>query len=310
MRLPKGSFNLMFKEVTKSLSLVKSFWLPHLESIKRTLVIGGWRLFFFDPSENRVFRYYDFNVEEGDDELLRDKLREAHPDALPASSTWDELRPQRDFYLAAGDIHAFEIIQKWFFEQNGVLLERKISRELDITKIQELSPILLGRPVSNKFIKIYMKPSMPGKFGFRFGARLGGVAISDVQPEELETLRVSYDVSDEGLLQPGTKWETAFGIVTRFPHPSGRGSVTIIAADFHSLVTSQIAKALTDEDSARLLLAGTDWATKGFPKAFEMLVEVPISPAGMGGEGYPQILLKREITMPGRGGKTQANQGE
>lgn len=280
-------YQLTFKQIQWQISATESFWQPHLEAFDETIVIGGWRLFFFDPDLNRVFRYYDFNVDNKDRQTLED-LQLAHPEAYKRN-----LRPQRDFYLAAGDVHAFERLQGWFHKRKGALLQRFISREVPEGKIHRCSPILLGRPVTNDFIQGFMDHLWPKQFGFRFHSTLGAIAIGNIRASEIERLS-SYPLTEEGVLRPLPQWEKAFGIVTRFLNPSGHGHVTIIAADFHSLVTTQIVDLLTDEKLTGKLLSDTGWREKGgFPTEFEMIFAVPISPAGMEGEGHPELLLWR-----------------
>ena len=87
-----------------------------------------------------------------------------------------------------------------------------------------------------------------------------------------------------------------FGLVTRLRNPSGYGYVTIISADSHARVVSQIVEVLTSDTLTKELLQKTRWSEHlELPESFEMIFATELSPGGLEGEGHAELLCWRPV---------------
>jgi hypothetical protein len=274
------------KFVKRDTSPTELFWCPHLEAPNRIVVVCNSHLFFHDPEQNSSFRFYDTNAE-GDAEEALALLRKLHPKAYKKG-----LLPIR-FYLSSGEVNAYAHLQSWFHTHAGVLIPRRVSRDVQAREILNSSPILLGRPDANSFIKRILNSPEASHLAYRFHKPLGAVKINAPRKDEIKALS-RFPLSSGGVLGPVPNWEVVFGIVTRLPNPSGYGSVTIISADYYATVIAQIAAALTSDEQASRLLAQMNWpAGKSLPESFEMLFAVRLSPGNMEGEGHAELMAWR-----------------
>lgn len=289
-RLPDAvrgeGYRLEFAKIKRKYSATELFWRPHLDAPQRLLVVCNSHLFFHNPAQFSSLRFYDTNTEGDSDEALA-ALKLKHPEAYKP-----ELEASR-VYLSAGEVNAFEALQRWFHERTGSLIQRRISRDMASRDILNSSPILLGRPDANKFIRRILNSPEAAHLGYRFHKPLGAVKIDAPREQEMRALS-RFPFTAEGILGPVPKWEMVFGIATRLPNPSGQGAVTIISADYYATVITQIADALTSEDQAARLLAQMNRsADTPLPDSFEMLFAVRLSPGSMEGEGHAELLAWR-----------------
>lgn len=281
----REGYQLEFKPVEREASQL--FWKPHLEMAGEVFVVCGSHLFFHDPSKNSALRYYDFNVDRDAAETL-ERFKVAHPEAFKP-----DLQPWYHSYLSSGEVHAYEAMQRWFHGKSGAQMQRLTSRETPESKIHKSSPILLGRPDTNKFIRKIMDSRQAGHLGYRIHSTLGAIKIAKPEDSERQTL-AAFPLTKDGILGPVPTWERVFGLVTRLRNPSGYGFVTIISADSHGNVVTQIVEALTKESLTKGLLAQTNWSLEtDLPESFEMLFSVELSPGGLEGEGQAKLLCWR-----------------
>lgn len=277
----EGGYHLVFTERPPPLlSPTELFWKPHLETAEDILVVCNSYLFFFDRAIERVFRFSDVNWDAR--KAPADVLKEKHLDAFE-----EGLKPD-DPYLSAGEVNAHERLQRWFYEKRNVLIRRKASLDVLERDIHQMSPILLGRPGANRFIAT-LSDAMKARYRFDDDV-FGAVRISGPLNRREEKALARFPIK-EGLLGPVPQWQTVFGVVCRFPNPSGFGAVTIISADYYARVISQIASVLTDDRRAGSLLAKMEWPReKPLPESFDMLFSVGIAPGELKGEGHPELL--------------------
>lgn len=290
--LPEGTrgegYRLEFRPRNSMVSATEAFWAPHLESPEDIVVICGDHLFFFDPSQNTVFRVYDLNID-GDKDEIRSALKSAYPKLHRQN-----LEPSHNFYLSTGEVHAYEILQKWIYHKSGVLVPRFTGREVHPGKIHRSSPVLLGRPATNRFMKSILDSPQAEHLAYRVHTSIGAVHISNPTPEEAERLSKRFPFSREGTLGPVPNWESAFGIVSRLPNPGGYSAVTIISYHYYAKVVTQIIEELTNEKLASLLLHQMNWEPGDrLPESFEMLFSVKLAPGNIEGEGRAELLLWR-----------------
>jgi hypothetical protein len=282
-----GGFQLHFAGIDSSKTETELFWKPHLGGRVKTLVIGGDLLFFFELDADRVFRYYNVNL----------SLKEADPVAsYKQSHPGDKdlrLEALEHSYLSTGEVRAFELLQQWFYDREGILLHRSTCRDISDAQIIKSAPILLGRPATNRFMKTFMSSPEGSSLGFHVDGPVGTIRISKITSKERVAL-ANFPLSKEGVLGPSSGWKTIFGVVTRMPNPGGYGHLTIISADSQANVYSAIIEALTDNVLLKQIMAQAGWSLdSGIPDSFELLLAVTRSPAGMNGESKARLLLHR-----------------
>jgi hypothetical protein len=280
----REGYQLEFKPVERTASQL--FWKAHAEMPKDVIVVCASHLFFFDSASTAVLRYYDFNVDKSRTEML-EALRASHPevDAM-------HLEPRHNPYLSTGEVHAYESLLAWFHGQSGVLIPRLSSRDVSDKQIHRSSPILLGRPQTNKFIGRIMDSPQAAHLRYRRQLK-GSVRISEI--EDSEKLALSrFPVTADGIVGPVPNFGTAFVIVSRLHNPSGYGFVTIIAGDHNAMVIARIAETMTNDKLAQQLLDQMKWPVNvELPESFEMLFSVTLSPGNLEGEGFPKLLCWR-----------------
>jgi hypothetical protein len=279
-------YQLRFTKVPHSPA--ELLWEPHLLDARNVVVVCNSHLFFFDPSQQEVLRFLDVNTE-GDNEDAMAELEKRHPKAFDPN-----LEPMR-FYLSSGEVNAFERLQWWFHRQSNVLIHRYVSRYMADRDILSSSPILLGRPCANRFIRRILQSPEAAHLSYRFQQPLGSVKITAPTTQEIEVLSSRFPWTAQGQLGPTLNLEVVFGIVSRMRNPSGQGAITIISADYCSTVITQIATALTDDENARRLLRQMGRSLdETLPESFEMLFAVKRSPGNMEeAEGHAELLTWR-----------------
>ena len=304
--LPDGTENdgyqLTFTRLNLPVSPSEVFWKPHLQMIETTRVISGAHLFFHNKRTGAVLRYYDVNTvkdkydakggaakDKLKDDLLAD-LKAAHPE-----QNTEGLEPWQSIYLATGDVQAYETLMRWFHARNGVLIERITSRDISEREMLRLTPILIGRPRTNPFIKSLLEADSAAKFGYRVDGPKGTIKINNIRENERRALK-DFSISPDGVVSAVADAGIVFGIVTRLPSPGDRGYVTIIACDYYALMIARIVEVMTVDKQAQELLAFMEWPDKQpLPNAFEMLFVAKLSPGDLEGEGYPQLRAWRPL---------------
>jgi hypothetical protein len=285
-----GGYQLTFQSVAKGLSATRLFWKAHLEAPEDMILVTGWRLFFFDPTQNAVLRYYGVKVGDKTKELLPEDLKELAP-----RKDYEILEALPNHYLSAGDVEAYDILMRWVFAQTGFLIRRTTSRDIQDREIQRRSPILVGRPGSNHFIKRFLSSSQGMHLAYRIpDATKGAIQIVDINDNERTVLK-DYPISPEGVVGPDRKGESVFGIVARLRNPSGYGGhVTVISCDLNARIVARIMEVLTSERDASNLLEKMNWPKdRDLPESFEMLFSIALLPGGLEGEGFPRFLCWR-----------------
>jgi len=256
------------------------FWAPHLRVAQKVLVICADHLFLFDAKNSKVVRYYNFN-EDGTPASIAERFRLEHPED---PGDWV---PSYNFYLATGEVMAFETLQKWFFKRRSILLPRVTCRNALSERINRSSPIYLGRPATHEYMReLYNNPATAN---FRYrpgGVTAGAVQINGIRSDEREALQ-RFGVSKDGKLSASPSH--AFGILARLPNPSGLGGVTIITFHYYSRVVAKIVEMLTNDDEVSEILGRMNVGDE-VPAAFEMLFRVALSPGAVEGEGTPELL--------------------
>ena len=290
LNIRRSGYQLTFQLAQSQRSATESFWQPHLAAEKDVVVVTGAHLFFYDSTGNGAIRYYDFN-DDGNPREVVEKFKAKHQQFAHMP-----MEPLHRSYLSSGEVYAFEKLQRWFHERTGELLERQTSRDLSDTKLHGVSPILLGRPATNRFIQKIMGSADAERFGYRIHQPLGAIRIYNPSERERRDL-ARFSLTDDGVLGPVPGWRMVFGILTRMRNPSGYGHLTVVAADFQARVITQIIEALTEEKFTSQILTRTGWPLgEDMPEEFEMLFAVPLAPGGLEGEGHAELIACRLIS--------------
>lgn len=166
-----GGYRLRFVDTLSERPSSERFWAPHLSSPAKVIVVGGVHLFFFENASQEVVRYYDLN-DDGDREQAT--MRWSQSRRVPASS---ELQPLTQSYLSAGEVHAFESLQRWFFAKTSQLISRYAAPEISEREILKSSSILIGRPQTNKHMKKLMGLE-EFSLGYTISDTLGAIKLS------------------------------------------------------------------------------------------------------------------------------------
>jgi hypothetical protein len=291
----RGGYRLVFTLAATPLTATQVFWNAHLKSFREPIVITGSHLFFWEPGTSRITRYYDFNSEAKEKDKILEELLSAHPELVKPGSNTLPMEPWRDVYLASGDVYGYEALVRWFHqESSGILIERITSKQITEHEVHRRNAILFGRPETNPIIKTLMDaPPQASKFAFRIHPLKGAIKVSNPDPRTMADLN-KFPISRDGVVGPITDDGKVFGIVTRFPNPGGRGHITIVACGHYAMVISRIVEALTDETHAKELLTRMGWPSgEALPDFFEMLFTVDLTPGGLEGEGFPQLVTWR-----------------
>jgi hypothetical protein len=283
-----GGYKLIFKSVAKGLSATRLFWKAHLESPEDMILVTGWRLFFFDPIQNAVLRYYGVKVGDRTKDTA-DELKKLAP-----RPDYTGLEALPNHYLSAGDVEAYDILMRWVFAQTGFLIRRTTSRDIQDKEMHRRSPILVGRPGSNTFIKRFLNSAHGSHFAYRVqDTDKGTIRIVGINDAERATLN-EYPISSEGIVGPDPTGGSVFGIVARMRNPSGYGHVTVISCDLNARIVARIMDVLTNERDANDLLQRMGWSKeRELPESFELLFSITLLPGGLDGEGFPKFLCWR-----------------
>jgi hypothetical protein len=292
----RGGYQLVFSLADRPLSATQSFWNAHLRSFEDPILISGSHMFFFDMLSNKITRYYDFNVADSSKEAILAKLISAYPEASDPERGISTLEPWRDLYLSSGDVHAHEAFLKWFHRESEsrILMTRITCRQITIGEISRKNAILIGRPQTNPIIgKLMDSPPQATKFAFRIHPLKGALQITNLNPRDLADLN-RFPISPDGMVGPILQDGKVFGVFTRFPNPGGRGHITIISCGHYAMIIARIVEAMTNDVQATELLKRMGWPlNEPLPEAFEMIFTVDLSPGGLEGEGFPQLVTWR-----------------
>jgi hypothetical protein len=274
-------YRLEFRKASTTQTHAEKLWHPHLVLAKEILVICSSHVFFYDR-DARYVRVPHINERSQRDDALN-SLSIEHPELYK-----DTLERSFEF-LPNGESLAFEGLQKWFHSHSGILISRCMSREILDTQFHKASPILLGGSSTNRFISgILDEARRQDLLRYDSTEVSGGIKLCGETPEH--GFPKDFEVTDS-ILKPSSKNDVVFVIVTRLPHPSGLGPVTIISADQYAKAISQVASLLTDDESAGRLFEAMELPTGAdLPDYFQMLFGVTKSPGSFEGEGRPVLL--------------------
>jgi len=283
-----GGYRLKFQSVAKGLSATRLLWKVHLDSPEDMIFVTGWRLFFFDPAQNAVLRYYGVSV--------GDKTKEGPEDLkmLAPRRDYESLEALPNHYLSAGDVEAYDMLMRWVHAQTGFLIRRVTCRDIQDKEIFRRSPILVGRPGGNHFIKRFLSSAEGSHLSYRIiDTAKGTIRIIDINDEERAALK-DLPISPEGIVGPAAGRDSVFGIVARLRNPSGYGHVTIISCDLNAKIIARIMEVMTNEKDASELLSKMRWPMdRELPDSFEILFSITLLPGGLDGEGFPRFLCWR-----------------
>ncbi len=264
----------------------RAFWLHHLDRPYNLTVITGSHLFFFNREQKTILRFSDMNAIGQNSDSLKAELQSKHPEAdLAGFNEWNNA------YLASGDVLAHERMARWFYDEaNGVLVERRTDQDINEVQLRDKTPIFIGRPQTNRFIRTIQDSPEASHLRYRIQGDGGAISIRDIRPEEKSRLS-RYKLSVDGRLTVPPTDNAVIGLVTRMPSPWGRGHVTMIACDYYAMVIARIVESMTSEDHALELLRQMQWPrTAELPSSFEIIFRVALSPGGIKGEGWPEVL--------------------
>ena len=261
------------------------------------MVVCNAPLFYRDPAKNMVFRFVDINKDETDSQTALAALERDHPGLYNKNVYVSHL------YLLRGETEARDCIQEWFSNMARLAIGKAISHQMKQAEIDESSPILLGNPRTNPFMREILEND-----GQHLQIRMetpdfGVVALrhSSAQSaaDEEGRLRMRKPAlilrrrRNEIVLPdqpPRERERDVFAIVTRMPNPSGQGVVTMLASD-HTRILGQVARTLTHDDRLMEILRQVDWKIgKPAPNSFQGLFVVRLR----GGEAArPELLAWR-----------------
>lgn len=191
-------------------------------------------------------------------------------------------------------MHAHGALLEWFYRAGHILIKRVTSRDITESEVHRRNPILMGRPQTNPIIQTLLsKPPQASKFAFRIHDPKGTIRVTNVNPRKIKELS-GFPISDDGVVGPVMNMGSVFGIVHHFLNPSGNGHITIISCGHYAMVNARIIETPTNEKQAKLLLERMSWPLREpLPDYFELLFTIDLSPGGLQGEGYPQLVTWR-----------------
>ena len=263
----------------------QAFWLHHLEQPKGLTVVTGSHLFFFNAERKTVLRFSDINASGQAPGAASSELMTKHPEASLAG-----FREWNNAYLASGDVLAHEKLARWFYDEANVLVERRTDHDISEVQLREMTPIFIGRPQTNRFIRTIQDSPEASHLRYRIQGEGGSLSIRDMTQEE-KTRLARCEISSDGRVAVPPADHSVIGLVTRIPSPWGRGHVTIIACDYYAMVIARIVESMTEDEHASELLRQMNWPrTAELPSSFEIIFRVALSPGGIQGEGWPEIL--------------------
>ena len=106
-------------------SVTLQFWQPHLDASSEISLVYVQQLFFEDPDEGLVFRYFDCNAEHSKAGL--EELQERHPKVYKRRAALVPTYP----YVAWGEADAKNTITRWFEQYTLTKIENVRTRDLD-----------------------------------------------------------------------------------------------------------------------------------------------------------------------------------
>jgi hypothetical protein len=258
------------------------FWQAHCDCGTRPMVVFTESLFFAPNSGSGLL---DIGHEGVASEKLLASLKEPRPDvdrtALRSSHC----------YVASGEIKAQQVIQDWFELTSGASVTAHGSRRATSADLSSSSPILLGSPRDNKWMRDLSQLRECRETSYSFDCvRPGVILLKNPTADEKRRLALLPQASvreQDGLCElidiPEANGNV-FGILLRMPNPYGDGVVTVIGAH-DARAVEQCAKSLTDDSRIRRLFANTAWSRdESAPEFFEALFSVSIGPASMDAE--------------------------
>ncbi|HUB00025.1 MAG TPA: hypothetical protein VMA34_16950 [Terracidiphilus sp.] len=276
----KGGHRLRFIQQQDHPRVTIGFWWEHIRSGKCTVVCNA-PLFYRDPVKQMVFRFVEINQDEMNSELALARLKRDHPDLYHDGVYVSHL------YLLRGETDARDTIQRWFADAASLTVGQCISYQMAQKDIDDCSPILLGNPRTNPFIREFLNNDGRHLEICMDMDSFGSVTVKHSSPEAAAEERKRLSARKPALLMqcgPGTtallnqppreSERDAFAVVTRVPNPSGEGVITILASD-QTRALGQVARTLTDDDWLLQALRHMGWrAGDPAPASFQGLFVV------------------------------------
>jgi hypothetical protein len=225
-----------------------------------------------------VFRFVDININEVDPDRALETMKRDHPNFCSEGVYATHL------YLLTGEIEARDYIDDWFLDVASVKISKGVSRSIVSSQhsdIDESSPILLGNTRTNHLMKEMLRNESE-RLQFRVDPdRFGLVEVHNAKTHEAQRLRLRYpgNILREGepLVLCDQPLGVVFAIVTRLPHPSGEGAVTLICSDY-TRALGQVARMLTKDEWLSEALKQIDWPLdQSAPPFFEGLLAVHLA---------------------------------
>ncbi len=276
-----GGHKLRFTNQHEQPRVTLGFWSGHIKAAAKNVTVCNAPLFYRDPAKHMVFRFVDINKDETDSGTALAALERDHPDLYNEGVYVSHL------YLLRGEIEARDCIQEWFYNNAHIQIRKGVSHMMQQSDIDESSPILLGNPRTNQFIReIFKNDSQllqirmnPGAFGT---VALHHSTLKKASDEEKRLLSRKPAI----LLQrngkvislpdqpPRDRERDVFAVVTRIPNPSDEGVVTMLSTD-HTRVLGQVARTLTQDERLTEVLIQMNWPIgKPAPLSFQGLFVV------------------------------------
>jgi len=250
------------------------FWKAHLDWYKDISLAYAEQLFYFNPAEGCLFRFYNCNAEH--ETAARNELKEKHPHFYS-----DSIRCFHP-YVARGEMEAKELIVRWFSalfrDVNSVVTHYQPGD----TAIWQHSLILLGSAASNRFIDETLQASQG--LPIHLLDRLQVNVAAPTSPEDYARLQeqstaLRYELSGDPEHSLSLHFQTDVWvpvILTRIPNPHAtRACVTILNSEYGRAI-EELAKALTEQEHR--LQQGIDFFNirPPYPASFQCLCAVSI----------------------------------
>jgi len=267
-----------FKKVKPGSIATSNFWESHFGKGNEASVVCDSLLFFYEHQQGRMLRYVDTNIEGINRLEAREKLNTLH------EAHAKENLLAGHFYIDVGAVLAAETLREHFWKVWERRVPFAIEKEEPKQAWTEGSPILIGTPRTNTYMKRIFN-AKDADFGFRLhDDRFSWVTVKDPSSEglkRLKKLKSGLHWSDNANFTTTTP-ELTLGIVTRIPNPIGGGrTVTFISSDATRNAT-QMAVALTNEHQLRQVFDQMKWPySRPLPERFQLLFKVTLWPANL-----------------------------
>ena len=281
-----------------------TFWGPHVEQ-KNVVLVFAQPMCYLDIESGCYLRFLNTNSQSGVRDEALSELEKRHPEELQkwfGTAARERLRPAHIF-VGIGEMAALDALTTWFQTYPFVTVQ-KVANE-SITTLRGISPILIGSPRTNKFIRTFLNSEEGHHFRYRHHETIGYIAIKDAGPEEKAALSEFSLYEENGSTVVSVRpmslsaVRTRLVVLTRMPKPGGPGSVTMISSDT-SLAIEQVALALTIDEGQQTekkpqigqILKSLGWPHHPLPASFEVLFSVKIAPGGLDDEAEaPRLLM-------------------